>query len=157
MRMVVVLPVPLGPINANTEPSGTLQAQVFDGFEAAEAFGDVMGLNDHSSTDGLEAAKIGPGVLHRLLHFVEARTHAHGFHHELFHFIFEQALAIAGARFRRRGNQGSHAWLHRQPAFLDQVLHHLVGGVRMDLEVQRQRAHGRERLHRPSVRRPGWT
>ena len=25
MRMVVVLPVPLGPISANTEPSGTLR------------------------------------------------------------------------------------------------------------------------------------
>ena len=35
-RMVVVLPAPLGPISANTEPSGTLQVQVFDGLETSK-------------------------------------------------------------------------------------------------------------------------
>src|SRR5262245_18105311 len=90
-RMVVVLPAPLGPMSANTAPSGTLKA-TFSMASKRPNFFDrphvSMIVRNH-----LEPVQVRPGVFHRLLHFVQARADAHGFHHELFHFVFEQALS----------------------------------------------------------------
>src|SRR5687767_1415827 len=78
MRMVVVLPVPFGPINANTEPSGTRRLKSSIASKRPKRFATwlVSTIIGHD----LDAAQIGPGVLDRLLHLTEARAHAHRFH-----------------------------------------------------------------------------
>src|SRR5436190_13355003 len=143
-RIAVVLPAPLGPMSANTEPSGTRKSRSSTASKRPNFL-----VRPRVSTiirDSLESAQLGPRVFHRLLHFIEPRTDAHGLDNELFDFVFEQPLAIARACFRRLRHDGADTRLGYQPAFLDEVLHHLVGGVRMDLQIHRQGAHRGEGL-----------
>src|SRR4051812_9334896 len=108
-RMVVVLPAPFGPISANTAPSGTRSSRFSIASKRPNFF-----VRPRVSTiirHHLESAQLGPGVFHRLLHVIEPRAHAHGLDHELLHFVFEQALAVSRARFRRRRHHRADARL----------------------------------------------
>src|SRR5689334_8687477 len=148
MRIVVVLPAPFGPMSANTDPSGTRKPRSSMASNWPKRFATcaVSMTSGLLIRHGLQVAQLGPRVADRLLDLVEPGADAHGLDDQLLHFVFEQSLAIAGAGLRRRRDHGADARLRDQPALLDQVLHHLVGGVRMDLQVQRERAHGREGL-----------
>src|SRR5690348_16936355 len=89
-RIAVVLPAPLGPMSANTEPSGTRRSRSSTASKRPNDF--VRPCVSTIIRDDLESAQLGPGVLHRLLHFIEPRTDAHGLDHQLFDFVFEQSL-----------------------------------------------------------------
>src|SRR5688500_7765060 len=118
MRIVVVLPVPLAPISANTAPSGTRRLRSSMASKRPKRFATwrVSTIMRHR----LESAQVGPGVFHRPLDFIETRAHAHRFHDELLDLVLEQTLSIAGTRLRRLRDHRAHAGLRGQPAFLDQ-------------------------------------
>src|SRR6185295_1012624 len=131
MRMMVVLPAPLAPISANTDASGTARFRSSMASKRPKRLATwcvSMIIRHH-----FQAAQIRPGLLHRLLHVVEARTDSHGLDHQLFDFVLEQAPAVTRARLGLRRDHRADAMLRQEPALLDQVLHHLVGGVGMDL------------------------
>src|SRR5689334_15777696 len=136
-RMVVVLPAPLGPISAYTEPSGTRRSRSSTASKRPKRFATPwLSMTTSFMGHRLHGPQLAPRVAHRLLDLVEPGTDAHRFHHELFHLVFEQSPAIAGARLGRLRDHGAEARLNDQPALLHQVLHHLVGGVGVDLELQ---------------------
>src|SRR5690349_8207309 len=104
-RMVVVLPAPFGPMSAYTEPSGTLRLRSSMASNRPKRFATSrvsMIIRDH-----LQAPKVAPRIGDRLLDFVEARAHAHGFHHQLLDLVLEQPLAISRARLGRLRHHGS--------------------------------------------------
>lgn len=68
--------------------------------------------------------------------------------HELFDFLIQEGGLFGFARRRGRCDHGADAGPRFEPAFGDQMLHHLMGGVRMDLEIGRKGAHRGERLPR---------
>src|SRR5436190_5794718 len=96
-RIAVVLPAPLGPMSANTEPSGTRKSRSSTAWKRPNFF--VRPCVSTIIRDNLESAQLGPRVFHRLLHLIEPRADAHGLHHELFDLVFEQPLAIAERAF----------------------------------------------------------
>ena len=89
----------------------------------------------------LECLQFAPLLLDGVNHFPERNAYAHGFHHQFFHIFAEQALAVAGAWPGRLCHQRADTGLDHQPAFLHQILHHLVCGIGMDLEVDCESPH----------------
>src|SRR3954471_15593615 len=85
-RIAVVLPAPLGPMSANTEPSGTRRFSSSIASKRPNLF--VRPCVSTIIRDNLESAQLGPRVFHRLLHFIESRADSHGLDHELFDLVF---------------------------------------------------------------------
>ena len=74
-----------------------------------------------------------PCVADCLHDFVEVGAHARGFDDQLLDLVLQQPPSVAGTRLRWLGDHGADPRTHVQPAFLNQVLHHLVGRVGVNL------------------------
>src|SRR5687767_7379576 len=90
-----------------------------------------------------------PRVGDRLDDLVETRADAPGFDDQLLDLVLQQPPTVAGTRLRRFGHHRTDSRAYVEPPFLDQVLHHLVSRVGMDLEVRRKRPDRRKVLTRP--------
>src|SRR5262245_46184587 len=98
MRMVVVLPVPFGPISANTEPSGTLRfrssmASTLPKRFCSPCVSMIIGYH-------LQGLQFTPLFFDGHEHVRQGRADAHRFDDELLDVVAQQAFAIAGARLR---------------------------------------------------------
>src|SRR5688572_31648564 len=85
-----------------------------------------------------------PCVADCLHDFVEVGAYTPRFDHQLLDLVVQQPPAVAWTRFRWLGDHCSDPRTDVEPAFLYQVLHHLVSSIGVNLEVRRERADRRE-------------
>src|SRR5262245_12264027 len=92
-RIVVVLPVPFGPISAKTEPSGTLRFR----FSTASTLPKRLCSPFVSMITGhrFQLLQLTPLLLDGQQHVGQRGANSHGFDDELLHVIAQQPLAIA--------------------------------------------------------------
>jgi len=67
-----------------------------------------------------------------------------GFYDQLLDFLLQQPLAIPSTRFRWIRDNRANARMHLQPSLLNEVLHYLMGGVGMNLQLRRERTDRRK-------------
>jgi hypothetical protein len=91
----------------------------------------------------LQRLQLTPLFFNRHQHVRQRGTHAHRFDNEFLDVITQQTFAIAGPSLGRLRDERSHSGLYDEPAFLHQVLHHLVRSVRVDFQFQCERSPAR--------------
>lgn len=80
-------------------------------------------------------------LFHGLHHFIQAGANASRLHNKLLDFLTQQALPVTTASLWWISDNGATSGARYQPAFLDQMLYHLVGCVRVNFQVGGQAAH----------------
>src|SRR5688572_29228947 len=85
-----------------------------------------------------------PCVADCLDDFVEVRADTSRFDDQLLDLVLQQPTAVAGTRLWWLGDHRPDPRTDVEPAFLNQVLHHLVGSVGVNLEIRREGADRRE-------------
>jgi len=93
----------------------------------------------------------GPIGAWRLQQVFKLEAQSLRFDHQTFNFVPQQRVALGHGRRRHFGDRGSNSGLDVEQTFVDEGGNHLVGRVRVDLELLAQRAHRREPVAGPQL------
>src|ERR1035437_4080893 len=148
--MAVVLPAPLGPISANTEPAGTSSVKPASASTPPYLF-SIPSVRSMMSglLPFLPPPQLAPLAGDKLLQFLQADPQLDSLHRQRFHVPRQQTPPFRASRGPPLGDHGADAGPHLQQAFLLQLCDHLLRGIEVNLNGRAESPDRWKRLARP--------